>query len=77
MQFKLAKTVHSSEKYMGLESIFIRLINESLIFTIFFWEAFIIYSVLDNSIQYPSNFFKTWGIKMGEGVRDILLRGDL
>ena len=64
MQFKLAKTVHSSEKYMGLESIFIRLINESLIFTIFFWEAFI-NSDLDNSIQYPSNFFKTWDIKMG------------
>ena len=76
MQFKLAKTIHSSEKCMRLESIFIRLINESLIFTIFFWEAFI-NSALDNSIQYPSNFFKTWDIKMGGGVRDILLRGDL
>ena len=49
---------------MGLESIFIKFINESLIFTIFFWEAFI-NSILDNSIQYPSNFFKTWDIKMG------------
>ena len=49
---------------MGLESIFIRFINESLIFTIFFWEAFI-NSILDNSIHYPSNFFKTCGIKMG------------
>ena len=65
MQFKLAKTIHSSEKYMGLESIFIRFIIESLTFTIFFWEAFI-NSILDNSIQYPSNVFKTWGIKMGQ-----------
>ena len=61
---------------MGLESIFIRFINESLIFTIFFLEMFI-NSILDNSIQYPSNFFKTWGIKMGGRSRDILLRGDL
>ena len=65
MQFKLAKSLYFRKRLMGLESIFTRFINESLIFKIFFWEAFIIYSVLDNSIQYPSNFFKTWGIKMG------------
>ena len=67
----LWNTVQISKSYsqfrkilMGLESIFIRFINESLIFTIFFWEAFI-NSALDNWIQYPSNFFNTWGIKMG------------
>ena len=52
------------KRLMGLESIFIIFINQSRIFTIFLWEVFI-NSALGNSIQYPSNFFKTWGIKMG------------
>lgn len=50
----LWNTVQISKSYsqfrkrlMGLEFIFIRFINESLIFTIFFWEAFI-NSALDN-----------------------------
>ena len=72
MQFKLAKSLCTSEKGLWDQNPYL----QDLLIRVFFWEGFINLA-LDTQYSIPQTSLKSWDIKMGGGVRDILPRGDL
>ena len=60
MQFKLAKSLCTSEKGLWDQNPYLQDLLIRVLFSVFFWEG-LINLAIDNSIQYPSNFFKILG----------------
>ena len=77
MQFKLAKTIHSSEKDLWDYNPYLQ---DLLIKVLFSQSSFGKHLLTQPQIaQYsiPQTSVKHGALRWGEGVRDILLRGDL